>query len=509
MKPDLPENKYLASCLRKAHQAAKDNIIKSADLDRVTREKLTKARYLSEVIRGWYLLTTPLGAGSTTLWYGSFWSFLTHYLSDRFGSDGFCLSPESSLDLYTSQNYIPSQIVILTKKKTNTTVNLLYGTSLLFYTDPNFPKDREWHEGLNVFPLAKAIVSLQPSYYISKSVNAQVALKLVSIVNLSRALLDQNTQLSSSRVVGAYKAMSFNKEADRLEKDLDSIGISIKSDNPFDKSKIIFNNSMKANTPAALRVEGLIKQMRDTVIEIFPPEVVEQKVKSTLQTIERIYKEDAYHSLSIEGYQVTEELIEKVTQNSFRPGLNEEDKSQRDALAAKGYYDCFKSVSNSVAKVIGGENAGVVFNDDLQTWYRKMFTPMVQAGVLKASELAGYRNQPVYIKGSSHVPPNSSSVLDCMEVLADFLCNEKQASVRAVLGHFFLGYIHPYHDGNGRISRFLMNLNLISGGYNWTIIRATRRGQYLKSLEVASSKYDIEPFARFIVEEMNQTVEHE
>lgn len=29
--------------------------------------------------------------------------------------------------------------------------------------------------------------------------------------------------------------------------------------------------------------------------------------------------------------------------------------------------------------------------------------------------------------------------------------------VRAVLGHFFFVYIHPYMDGNGRLGRFLMN----------------------------------------------------
>lgn len=47
-----------------------------------------------------------------------------------------------------------------------------------------------------------------------------------------------------------------------------------------------------------------------------------------------------------------------------------------------------------------------------------------------------------------------------------------------------------------------MNLNLISGGYNWTVIRVTRRKEYLQALESASSKYDIVPFAKFLLEEM-------
>ena len=37
-------------------------------------------------------------------------------------------------------------------------------------------------------------------------------------------------------------------------------------------------------------------------------------------------------------------------------------------------------------------------------------------------------------------------------------------AVRAVLGHFFFVYIHPYMDGNGRMGRFVLNAMLASGG---------------------------------------------
>jgi len=41
--------------------------------------------------------------------------------------------------------------------------------------------------------------------------------------------------------------------------------------------------------------------------------------------------------------------------------------------------------------------------------------------------------------------------------------------VRAVLGRWLFGYIHPYPDGNGRMARFVMNAMLASGGYPWTV----------------------------------------
>ena len=48
-----------------------------------------------------------------------------------------------------------------------------------------------------------------------------------------------------------------------------------------------------------------------------------------------------------------------------------------------------------------------------------------------------------------------------------------------------------------------MNLMLASGGYKWTIVRNSRRKQYLESLEAASSEQKIELLAEFIREEMS------
>jgi Fic family protein len=70
--------------------------------------------------------------------------------------------------------------------------------------------------------------------------------------------------------------------------------------------------------------------------------------------------------------------------------------------------------------------------------------------------------------------------------------------VRAVLGHFIFTFIHPYMDGNGRTGRFLMNVILASGGYNWLIIPVDKRAEYMSSLEKASVHGDIIPFVKFL-----------
>ncbi|MBW1984140.1 MAG: Fic family protein, partial [Deltaproteobacteria bacterium] len=169
-----------------------------------------------------------------------------------------------------------------------------------------------------------------------------------------------------------------------------------------------------------------------------------------------------------------------------------------NALVARGYWQAYQSVKKSVRKVLEGKNPGTVVDDDHGDWYREMLGPSVTAGLLKAADLAGYRNDPVYIRRSMHVPPRYEAVRDCMPVFFDLLKQESEPSVRVVLGHFIFVYIHPYMDGNGRIARFLMNVMLASAGYPWTVIPLDKRNDYMGALESASVNQDIVPFAIFL-----------
>ena len=167
-------------------------------------------------------------------------------------------------------------------------------------------------------------------------------------------------------------------------------------------------------------------------------------------------------------------------------------------MAARGYWQAYQEVLKSIEKILDGANPGEVTDYDHATWYLQMFAPSVSAGILKASDLAGYRNQPVFIRRSQHVPPSADAVRDLIPAFFELLANEKHAGVRAVLGHFIFVYIHPYIDGNGRIGRFLMNTMLASGGYPWTVVPLERRSEYMASLETASTQQDIGPFSKFI-----------
>jgi len=201
------------------------------------------------------------------------------------------------------------------------------------------------------------------------------------------------------------------------------------------------------------------------------------------------------------------DLIERVRQGNWNPAVDEEDRKNRDALAARGYWQAFQQVKESVAAIIEGASPGALVRDSHRDWYRELFQPSVAAGILRAGAVAGYRNHPVYLRRSHHVPPRWEVVPESMSALFDLLEQETEPSVRAVLCHWLVGYMHPYPDGNGRMARFLMNAMLASGGYPWTVVRVDDRMRYLKALESANVEMDIRPFAVFLAERVQWSIE--
>src|ERR1039458_9094839 len=78
----------LADTLEKATKAARSQVVKTSWLVRADRELLVERRYLQEIVKGWYILGRPVDKpGDSTAWYAVFWSFLSVYLEERFGSD--------------------------------------------------------------------------------------------------------------------------------------------------------------------------------------------------------------------------------------------------------------------------------------------------------------------------------------------------------------------------------------------------------------------------------------
>lgn len=476
--------------------------INTKNMTRTHRERLVKSGFMKEVMKGWYFPSRPdEPSGESTSWYASFWGFCVDYLNARFG-DQWCLSPEQSLNLHGGNWNVPGQLIVRTPKGGNKPTSLLHNTSImdlrLKLPDKN---DMEIKENVHMMTLPAALISCAPGYYSNHAVDARAVLSMISDASeLLHKLLKGGHSTIAGRLAGAFRNIGKNAIADNIIDAMKAAGYSITEEDPFyEKPAIVFND--RELSPYVNRMRMDWAAMRGAVLANFPKASVKRlNTDDYLNHVDDIYLTDAYHSLSIEGYRVSEELIERVRSGNWDPETHRKDKEYADALAARGYWQAFQAVKKSLEKVLTGNEPGNVAADDHTQWYRELFAPSVNAGLISASDLAGYRNQPVYIRQSMHVPPRYEAVRDLMPAFFALLKYEEDPAVRAVLGHFFFVYIHPYSDGNGRMGRFLMNVMLAGGGYPWTVIPLETHNHYMATLEDASVRKNIEPFSRFLGE---------
>jgi fido (protein-threonine AMPylation protein) len=482
--------------------------IKSDALTRTHRERLLKQNFIEEVFKGWYIATPPDSPrGDTTIWYSQYWEFCSQYFNDRFSTD-WSIAPEQSLMIHAGNTTVPKQLIIRSPRGGNNTLPLPGETSV-FMLQAGLPNPNELIEqnGLRLYSLPASLIRCSANTLTQDPIDSRTALSLVRDASeLLPILLDGGHTVVAGRIAGAFKNIGKNRIAEDIISSMRAADYEAVLADPFQEpSPVIFNN--RIHSPYESRIRLMWENMRSGVISVFPAAPgIPKDAKAYLAAVDRLLTTDAYHSLSIEKYKVTPGLIEKVRSGAWNAEENEEDRKQRDAMAAKGYLEAFRVVEQSIEKILEGTNAGKVADTDHGKWFRELFSPSVTSGILKASDLAGYRTHQVYIGNSMHTPLNVEAVRDAMPVLFELLTNESEASVRAVLGHFIFVFIHPYGDGNGRMGRFLMNVMMASGGYPWTIIPVEQRERYMQALESASVRGDIKPFAEFIAHLLDQTM---
>ena len=243
--------------------------------------------------------------------------------------------------------------------------------------------------------------------------------------------------------------------------------------------------------------------MREPVIERFPKAPgLPRNVDACMKRVAEAYVIDAYPSLSIEGYRVTTDLIQRVRRGVWNPEKNDQDRDQRSAMAAPGYWQAYQEVQKSIAKVLGGENAGAVEDDDHRTWYLEMFAPSVTADILKPSDLAPRLpglHSPVHARA-----PEPRGGERChagvVRTAARGGAPDSKGCARALCIR-----VHPSLQGRERAPGAVSDEpHDGAGGYPWTVIPVMERKPYMESLERASVGEDIRPFVNFLASLVKQ-----
>ena len=502
-------NEKLAAALEELRQlqATGARVFESGQLGRTSRERLVDQGFLQEVMRGWLLSSSPAAQpGDTTPWFASFWEFCRRYCDRQLG-EAWHLSPEQSLLIHGENTVIPTQVVVYSTAANNNRIDLLFGTSLFALKQKAMPpaRDLEVVTGLRVFRAEAALLRVSAEFFVQHPVEAQVVLGGIREASalLSR-LLSGGHAVIAGRLAAAFRRLGQGAIADEIVATMKAADHDVREADPFEV----------AAAPVAARrgVSPIVARLRTLWASSRAPVLAEcaklrrqlGRATEELRRVDGVYQLDAYHSLSIEGYQVTPALVQRVATGSWEPDRDPVDRETANALAARGYWLAFQRVRETTRGIVAAKGDPRPLRAAHRDWYRELFSPHVAAGVLAPAMLAGYRDHLVYLRGSRHVPPRAEVVRDAMPALFDLIEQEPEPAVRAVLGHWLFGYVHPFPDGNGRIARFLMNSLLVAGGYPWTVIRVEQRDEYLAALETASVAGDVRPFTEFVVAQLRQ-----
>ncbi len=463
-----------------------------------------RSGFLRQATKGWLFVANPADRlDDATGWYGCFWEFCVQRCQHRFG-DAWHLSAEGSILRHAGLGLIPPQVIVCSPLASNHSVDLPHETSL-FDLKTNAHAGHEDvlvdPDGVRLLCVETALVSASERFFTSHRVAVMTVMaQMNDHSKLLGRLLDGAHSTIAGRLAGALRAVGRADAADDVLHAMKRAGFDVREAPPWQQYASL--SSLRSRThPAAARLRVMWADLRSVVVSAMPTaRGARPDTDAYLAAVDENYQQDAYHSLSIEGYRVSPELIERVRSGTWNPESDADDASARDAMAALGYWRAFQQVRLAVGEVVNGADPSALLRERHRHWHRELFAPSVDMGLVKASDLGGYRQHAVFLSGSRYAPMNWSAVPEAMAEFFDLLENEDELSVRAVLGHFCFVYIHPFPDGNGRMARFIMNLMLAEGGYPWTVVRVVDRQRYMAALESASVHYAIEPFAKFAAE---------
>ncbi len=168
-------------------------------------------------------------------------------------------------------------------------------------------------------------------------------------------------------------------------------------------------------------------------------------------------------STRIEGSNLSDEDVEKVMR-----GLSIQKFADRDKQEVKGYYELLQNIFDSWEGISFSEGTIKHFHKELLKYSDK---DQGHFGNYKFGEnkVVAYNNEGkeigvVFNPTSPHLTPK-----EMMELVesTNFLLKEKKYHPLLVVANFLVEFlkIHPFQDGNGRISRILTNLLLLKSGY--------------------------------------------
>lgn len=205
---------------------------------------------------------------------------------------------------------------------------------------------------------------------------------------------------------------------------------------------------------------------------------------------EEFLTEYTYNSNAIEGNTLTLRETDMVLR-----GLTIDQKSLKEHLEVIGHKEAFDFVTELVKEKC-----------EINERVIKQIHYLVLAD--KKDDRGVYRRVPVRIMGAAHETAQPYLIITKMEeLLRNYLASEEHIVTKLARFHIEFEGIHPFIDGNGRMGRLLVNLELMKAGYPPIDIKFTDRIAYYNAFDEYHVKHNLKAmeslFAKYINERLD------
>ncbi|WP_367568769.1 Fic family protein [Lacrimispora sp.] len=206
---------------------------------------------------------------------------------------------------------------------------------------------------------------------------------------------------------------------------------------------------------------------------------------------EEFVVEYTYNSNAIEGNTLTLRETDMVLR-----GLTIDRKPLKDHMEAVGHKEAFDFVRELVKN---------------QTPLSESIIKQIHYLVLadKKDDRGVYRRVPVRIMGAKNEPVQPYLIQPQMEQLLEAYRNSSEHIIpRLARFHIEFESIHPFIDGNGRVGRLLVNLELMKAGYPPIDIKFTDRIAYYNAFDKYHVKHDLNGMERLFAGYVNARLDN-